>query len=730
VNRTINEVIAKIIGAACLIILVIAGAPSIPQAAQVFQVVKVPLRIDYLTLAAELKTTIFTGPNGRAEIWKGSDACQFLDVSKPRFLKDSSGLVLELDGTLSLGLPLIGKCIAPFTWTGIADLTVDPYLAPDLSLKLRVTDINLYDVHHKRTLIAGHGFNLVKGSVIPRIETFEFDLKPPLDELIELVRLGAPPDVAQRVKAAADSLTPIPPVIADSDSIRVALQMTIPATAPTAVPSVSAGPLTPAEAAKLRDTLDNWDGFIVFAIEQVGLSVDDPQLRQQMFDLLMDSRYRLIAALAQPASGGPDPVRILFLDTWVQLGDIVRSAAQRQLLGNRELEFLSFISAGDALFALDEAAPSLGVRISADDLRRLARIMAPQVTTDPLAFSFNEDPKLQKMFGLSPPLELPESAESLAAAAAETPTPTASPSGTPSGSPSPSPSGSASSAASPSSHTSRSATPSPSGSTGNPSPTIVNPISSKSPQPALSSSPSPSPAPTPSPAAAASPTAFEAPAGWWILDAAPAEASDSGPDDDILSLGDKLKRVVVGDDNVSTYQPEVESLLTLTARRNIGMAGFGGADQRTYLMLVKATAWQESCWRQFIRRGNRVRFLESSTGDIGLMQINKYVWRGFYNLTRLEWDIVYNTGAGSAILQRLLSQAIAKDHSGHAAAALARSSYSAYNGGPGSFNRWRKPNAPAQARSIDKAFWAKYQSMVINNSFDIQTCAAQWASSH
>jgi len=28
--------------------------------------------------------------------------------------------------------------------------------------------------------------------------------------------------------------------------------------------------------------------------------------------------------------------------------------------------------------------------------------------------------------------------------------------------------------------------------------------------------------------------------------------------------------------------------------------------------------------------GDRIRFLESDTGDIGVMQVNKHVWRGFY----------------------------------------------------------------------------------------------------
>jgi hypothetical protein len=57
---------------------------------------------------------------------------------------------------------------------------------------------------------------------------------------------------------------------------------------------------------------------------------------------------------------------------------------------------------------------------------------------------------------------------------------------------------------------------------------------------------------------------------------------------------------------------------------------------------------------QFVRRSGHIRFLESSTGDVGLMQVNKHVWRGFYDLSRLEWDVVYNTSEDAGILIRLM----------------------------------------------------------------------------
>ena len=45
--------------------------------------------------------------------------------------------------------------------------------------------------------------------------------------------------------------------------------------------------------------------------------------------------------------------------------------------------------------AVDQAfATALGMRISAEDLRRLAHIMAPVAKGDPLEFNFDEDPEL------------------------------------------------------------------------------------------------------------------------------------------------------------------------------------------------------------------------------------------------------------------------------------------------------------------------------------------------
>lgn len=213
-----------------------------------------------------------------------------------------------------------------------------------------------------------------------------------------------------------------------------------------------------------------------------------------------------------------------------------------------------------------------------------------------------------------------------------------------------------------------------------------------------------------------------------LLGPAEAEAAENPLVAELLRIGAALKRVVVDDSNASVYARSVQNLLTLTARREINEDGLAPGFRQTYVILVESTGWQESCWRQFVRRRQRVRFLESSTGDIGLMQVNKHVWRGFYSLRRLEWDVVYNTSAGAEILMRLMRGAAEhKDvMSSDQFAAIARSTYSAYNGGPGAYNRWRHPGGPAQTRQIDQAFWSKYQAMSSGQPFDILQCAMQW----
>jgi hypothetical protein len=667
-----------------------------PAAADPAAQITVPITIDYLTLGAALKRQIYDAPGGRAILWKGANDCEFLYAQNPRFATSGAATVeLESDGELGLGVPLADKCVNPISWKGTIAIDATPYLTPHLTLMFHVSDINLYDRHHQKSFIVGRGFDLIKGNFIPRFETFKFDLRPPIEEFRALAGEAAPPDQAERFRQTLATVHGVGPAIAVADGIRITLGLTAPSM-PAAQPAAPSAPLTPAELAAWDEQLDQWDAFIVFAIKQIGSAAADQQLRASLLTVLLDGRYRLAQAMDQPpAPGGPDPVRVLFLDQWRQLRDAVRAAAARGLLGDRALEFLSFVSAGDALMAFDEAAPALGARISAADLRRLARIMAPNATADPLQFNYQEDPELQHIFGFTPPPQTPDSVE-------------------PSDSDEPEPAATA----------------------GAPQAGGAMPQATATPRPGVSNA-----TPTPAPPAAAplsgrsSAPPFTAPFLPMTLNArtalrliAPEEAfADAPPQPEQLrQIGVRLRRSVVNQGNVDQYTHDLGALLDAAATSEIADEQPDPALRPTYRVMVRAAAWQESCWRQFVLARGRVRYLESSTHDVGLMQVNRYVWRGFYNIRHLEWDIAYNAGAGSQILARLIIRAAGKTPRGGDFDALARSAYAAYNGGPDKLNRWRRADEPHDKRLIDEAFWQKYRALGEGQSVDILKCEAEW----
>src|SRR5579863_10462595 len=110
--------------------------------------VKIPLNIDYVTLAAALRQQIYDGPAGRAELWVGSDQCQYLYAYRPRFEHKDSALVLGTDADLGLGVAVAGKCVTAITWSGVIDVETQPYVGRDLAIKFHVVNINLYNSAH------------------------------------------------------------------------------------------------------------------------------------------------------------------------------------------------------------------------------------------------------------------------------------------------------------------------------------------------------------------------------------------------------------------------------------------------------------------------------------------------------------------------------------------------------------------------------------------------------
>ncbi len=180
----------------------------------------------------------------------------------------------------------------------------------------------------------------------------------------------------------------------------------------------------------------------------------------------------------------------------------------------------------------------------------------------------------------------------------------------------------------------------------------------------------------------------------------------------IPSMLDQVKQWIPPAKNLNPYIGKVRNLLEGAADHILTADPLAGDGNAFFHRLLLATAWQESCWRQFIIRQGKLGYLISyNRSSVGLMQINERVWRGIYRVESLRWNIRYNVKAGTEILNLYLrtftlweiNPATPTDLD-----TIAQVTYAMYNGGPGQLKKFlARSNANALYKS-DQLFLEKY----------------------
>ena len=184
--------------------------------------------------------------------------------------------------------------------------------------------------------------------------------------------------------------------------------------------------------------------------------------------------------------------------------------------------------------------------------------------------------------------------------------------------------------------------------------------------------------------------------------------------------------VVPRPEQLPTYLDQVATLLEFKSGARLQRSERIPARIRAqFNPLVAATAWKESCWRQFTGTAKQPKVLTSSMGALGIMQINGRVWRGLYDLDRLAEDMGYNIAAGAEILEHyLVDYALRRGEHRQPGGDdnLIRATYAAYNGGPGHLSRYRRTDTSQRLRAIDALFWDYFQKISADGRPDVSTC--------
>jgi hypothetical protein len=356
---------------------------------------RVPLEVIGKVLAAQLAAST-AKPN---EVYR-EGPCRYLNLEPPKVEEFEGKLRLTSPGTAALGVEMLGKCQNAADWRGSLQLTLVPRIDSAGILRVRIVDSKLMDVRgsdSRAPLI----WELSKSQLHPRLERFAYDLGASRAALLAIVRDVAPPQQRAAMEQALQRLEVKDPRVEKTHVVvPIAIDIADAWLAPPPAATTSAAPLTEAELDALEKALEPWDAFLVYALREIAIDAKSEALRKRLFTLLLDSRYRLAEILAGDAVAQGDPARALFIDTWNDLHAILADAQREGVLDPSLVRYALFIDGGDALVALENAAPGLGMRLSADSLRRLARSLRPGETGDPLALDWSEDEQLHQLFGV------------------------------------------------------------------------------------------------------------------------------------------------------------------------------------------------------------------------------------------------------------------------------------------------------------------------------------------
>ena len=395
--------------ALCTAVLAVAGAAAARE-------IDVPLHFDHAFIRQILLAQLYTAPNGQAVLWDTGTGCGYLKLREPAVNSAGTRLRIVSRGEARVGTPIGDTCLAPLQWDGFIELFEEPQLSDDQhAAAIPCRRVEPLRQRVEEGVGTGKLWDLVKEYVQPRFAAVHIDLHGPLQDLRDLLPLIVARGDADRIGNIIESVHITGAALTDTGvTARLAFTIT-PTTAAASPPSASplaASPppeptLNPAELQQWEAAWQRWDAFLTFVVKQLGSETATKDLRLSLADVLIDARFDILEALAPSAPGAPDPTRALFLKTWEQLAPLVRQAAAG-LPSGTALRYMSFIAAGDALAALDQAGPDIGLDISADGLRRLARIVAPLSTEDPLLYSTAVDPQLRQVVGLGAPLPPPD----------------------------------------------------------------------------------------------------------------------------------------------------------------------------------------------------------------------------------------------------------------------------------------------------------------------------------
>jgi len=352
---------------------------------------RLPVHIPYSYLDHELKKRFFTAPGQRLFL-RRDGPCQYLVLDDPRFMNKGALLGFRSHGKGSLGVLQNGVCNG-VGWRGYIELGAQPYVTDALLLKFRLKNAQILDEAGRRPPLAEGLWSDARQVLFPLFESWSIDLAPGLKHVASLPSRFLPPGRLASFNTAIKTLK-TGKLQAGADGVDTSISIVWPQSLPVRQKEPSRS-LSESEKNDALTLLGNMDAFVGFVAHHLAQGVEDPDIQDEVIDVLLSARYAITEVLEQPRSVGRDRVRKAFAESWDRLGRAASLAVEKGDATDNMMIYSLFIRGRDLLGLFDQ----LGVDVSENGLRKLARVLAPYAKVDPLSYRWDEDALFQPLLG-------------------------------------------------------------------------------------------------------------------------------------------------------------------------------------------------------------------------------------------------------------------------------------------------------------------------------------------
>ena len=331
--------------------------------------INIPVPMEYGLIKSLLVSQLYNGPDESVRAWQDGKQCSFLDLNHPQISGEQGQVKIQNNVQARIGTALGGKCMTLVEWSGILQTLQQPTLdASGNVLSFPVTQLNAFD-RNGQPLNIQQLQALIRKAAEPKLAALKIDLNQSRPDIAKTL---LPFIAAEDSEELHDTINSLRFNKAKADEKGILINVGYTASNQNADGLKPATALSEAELKQWQALWQGWQVSLEKAIDKAPIANNADAGRATLRDVLQKAGQAFEQGLTSEYVAENDPVRKFFNSSWDKFAPLLRDAST-QMPGGQSLRYVTLIAATDLMYELESIGSPLGLEVSSNGLRKLAR---------------------------------------------------------------------------------------------------------------------------------------------------------------------------------------------------------------------------------------------------------------------------------------------------------------------------------------------------------------------